>query len=504
MEQSKFNFLKRATLTTIVTLAVFSGCAPQKSASVEQASKSISDALACTNVKSKVFDAFYLMIDKDQSVPNAGTLKDEMSLQIDKVFEGRKISSSDLTKIKTLKIYLNKLIDLLLSEFAANPKITWKEQIQKLIEYEMGDRSNAATIQSTESINRQVDVIKELSRSLEMSCGPEETPPANEPPQAQTPPVQPEPTQPPASASPVSKASTLNKGLNMVFSTAYQSCRALEQPEMTKSTPDVDGVERVGTHEDGIGAKRTISSLTDVQRTHYYLQGSGLESNCKDLRSNPLIYDYGGSPSISNNTINFFINSGTGTETLGVDCSAYVSSAIAVAGLRYKPGLDNKPIYIRQTSSKFIDAEKSGFACFENVTVTKASSIKPGDIIGVIGHVLTIDSMGEDPFGLKLLKSETDCSSINYRNFDFVVNQSSPSKNGIGINKYIAKDYLGESSKMKTAFEEMGKQACTAYFQNKSIKPKSDAWGFLRHKGTSDCLAPRVTMVGESCSQKCF
>ena len=57
---------------------------------------------------------------------------------------------------------------------------------------------------------------------------------------------------------------------------------------------------------------------------------------------------------------------------------------------------------------------------------------------------------------------------------------------------------------MRTAFVEMGKQACLAYFGNKSIKPKSTNWGFLRHKGTAECLAPAVHIEGESCTQKCF
>lgn len=47
-----------------------------------------------------------------------------------------------------------------------------------------------------------------------------------------------------------------------------------------------------------------------------------------------------------------------------------------MGGLRDKPGLDNKPIFIRQTSSKFIDATQSG------------------DIIGVNGHVVAIDKIG--------------------------------------------------------------------------------------------------------------
>jgi hypothetical protein len=302
-------------------------------------------------------------------------------------------------------------------------------------------------------------------------------------------------------------AGKMTTGINMVFSTAYQSCRVLDLPPIERSTASVVGISRVGTHTDGIGGKREVTSLSSVQKTHYYINGIATESQCFSVRNNPLIYDYGGSPAVSGTTINFQKNAGSGTGALGIDCSAYVSSAIAVAGLRYKPAADNKPIYIRQNSSKFISAAKSGFTCFDNVTVTPTSTVKAGDIVGVVGHVVAIDSVGADPFGLSLIKTEAGCSSISYKNFDMTVTQSSPSKNGIGLNKYLLKDYLiesGDSGKMTVAFVGMAKQACLAKFQNKSLKPASSAWGFLRHKGTAACLAPRVSMVGESCTQKCF
>ena len=50
--------------------------------------------------------------------------------------------------------------------------------------------------------------------------------------------------------------------------------------------------------------------------------------------------------------------------------------------------------------------------------------------------------VGDDPFGLKYSKNINDCSKIDYRNFDFAVTQSSPSKGAIGLNKYKASDYL--------------------------------------------------------------
>lgn len=470
-------------------------CAPKVTPSVQLASEKISNSLGCTDVKSKMFDAFYELIDQDQLIPDSRILKAQLNLHIDQMVVQKQIIG-DAKNISILKIKLSELVDALLMESQKNSALTWKEQVQKLIEYEMEDQSSVEIKSSVQSINSKVQSIKVLSQELSASC-------------VAAPAAGPVQTAPPSESASGNSATGANSypvaiGLNRIVATAYQSCRVLDLPAMDRSTPDVSGVSRIGTHADGIGGQRAITNLTAVQNSHYYVRGIASESNCAPVRNNPLIYDYGGEPFISGNTISFQQNAGTGTKVLGVDCSAFVSSSIAVAGLRYKPGVDNKPIFIRQTSTKFIDAAQSGFTCFENVTLTSKVSVLPGDIIGVHGHVVAIDKIGDDPFGLKLLKSANECSQINYKNFDITVSQSSPSKNGIGINKYVLRDYLDESGKMKTAFVEMGKQACLAHFQNKTIKPSSSDWGFLRHKGTAECLAPRVSVAGEACTRSCF
>ncbi len=143
---------------------------------------------------------------------------------------------------------------------------------------------------------------------------------------------------------------------------------------------------------------------------------------------------------------------------------------------------------------------------FSGLQRSKAESIKPGDIAGVRGHVVMIDKVGTDPFGLKKISSVAQCSTISPANFDFTVTQSSPSKNGIGINKYIIKDYLaeqGSTGKMTVLFTEMAKNACKAYFQNAAIKPASADWGIIRHNGKPECLAPRIQLANQSCVSQC-
>lgn len=485
--------IKFQTTVSLVSSLFILSCSQTSTKFVEQASKDVSSSLGCTEVKSKIFDAFYTMIDQSQVVPTADSMKAGLEKNLDEMTQqlGSDLNSKDIAQLKK---ELKSLVDMMLSESVRNPSLTWKEQVQKLIEYEMEDQSDLVTAKSSKQISEKVQSITKLSDSLGVACQSPGAPVTGDTPETFH-------VSPPANAL---KSGLMANGLNRVFATAYQSCRVLDLPEMDRATVDVSGITRDGSHEDGIGAKRFITDLKAVQNSHYYIRGIASESNCKEIRNTPLIYDYGGSPAVTSTTINFFTDAGSGTNVLGVDCSAYISSGIAVGGLRYKPGLENKPIYIRQNSRKFISAVDSGFSCFENVTVSKSSTIKSGDIIGVIGHVVAVDKLGADPFGLSLLKSEADCSRISHKNFDIIISQSSPSKNGIGINKYDAKDYLDESVKMQTAFTEMAKQSCLAYFGNKSLKPKSSEWGFLRHKGTAECLAPRVTIAGESCTQKCF
>ncbi len=452
-------------------------------ASLEKTSQGITDSLGCTNLQSNVFDSFYEMLGQDQAIPLAGDLKKALQKKLDNLKTENRFSKLDSEKLDRISAKLSEVVDLMLSESAKNPTITIREQIEKLIEYEMEDQSSAEIVSTHQKLHASLKEVSTLSKELDVDCAT----PNHEIGLPKVPAVD----------------AKVSKGLNMVFANAYQSCRVLDLPPMDGSTPDVSGISRVGTHSDGVGGKRLISDMKKVQSTHYYIRGLASESSCVTVRDNPLIYDYGGKASTSGNTLNFQKNAGSGTAALGIDCSGYVSAGIAVAGLRYKPGLPNKTIYANQGARKFISASSSGFSCFENVTVTPTSGIKVGDIVGVNGHVVAIDRLGSDPFGLKNMRSASECSNVNYRNFDIVVSQSSPSKNGIGINKYIVRDYVAESGKMKTAFVEMAKQVCLAKFQNKNLKPSSSDWGFVRHKGTSECIAPRAMLAGESCTKAC-
>ncbi|MFZ4402779.1 MAG: hypothetical protein ACOYOK_01645 [Pseudobdellovibrionaceae bacterium] len=303
--------------------------------------------------------------------------------------------------------------------------------------------------------------------------------------------------------------------------TAYQSCPVLELPAMTASTPDVVGISVVGTHPDGVGSKREISILADVQRTHYYIQalarkavsGAGSDSGaCFNVFENPLIYDYGGKPFVSaddDSILDFFRNAGDGTEVLGIDCSGFIFSSLATAGLRLQK---NRPLkaadVIAWGSAAYVQPEANGLSCLKRVAVGKPSAagagLKAGDLVAVYGHVLMIYQVGSDPWGLKSVSEESACDQLNEDGFDFSVLQSSNSKNGLGINVFVAKDYLKTSDKMREGFLQYGRDFCRAKFKDKTWVPKFENVSLTRHSGEPECLGRRVLLSKESCVSKCF
>lgn len=481
----------------IITYALISllaaGCAKSQSEALKNSTETATGGIGCKQLQSKMFDSMYSYLDQEKSTPDLAELQFFISEKIDQIAKEQNIK--DTKTLEKYKTEFNKVFEIMLSQAKDLKDIPdAKAHLQTLIEMEMEDQSSKANVQLNSQLSSQFAKVNALSESLDLSCNDTTTPDDTAVPEGT------------ATAPTVPTKTRMVAGMSNVISTAYQSCKAIQIAPITASTPGVSGITRLAqNHPDGVGGRRVIGNLSLVQQTHPYIKvaGSNTSSSCFDVNHNPLIYDYGGEPSVSSNSLSFFKDAGSGTSVLGMDCSALVSSAAAVGGLRYKPGVDNKAIFIRQSSGKFIDATSSGFTCYKNITVSKSETIKPGDIAAVNGHVVMVDTVGADPFGLKKLTSVSQCSSLNVNNFDFVVAQSSPSKNGIGINRFVAKDYLPESAKMKALFVGIGAAACKAYFNNTSSTPKSSEWGIIRHKGTTECLAPKIQMANQSCVSSC-
>ena len=476
------------SIFTTLVLILLSSCAPKKS-DTTPVSQKVAENVGCENVQSKIFDSLYDYVNEKQSLPDMSAL----TAELENVIEHQLASQHKITDAADIKAYQLLFIDYfksLVEMTARKPTVTKEEILQALIEFELQDQSSEQQISMNSELQTKLILLKAQSAAMQLTCKIPESIDQNGVPAATEPTIQ----------------QKISNGVSNVFAVAYQSCRALEVAPADANTPNVEGITILSTpNPENGGLQRVITSLTKVKETHPWVRvASSGSSACFNVLGSPLIYDFGGKPKWSSNIIDFFTNSGSGTSVLGVDCSGFIGSVLSAVGARYAPGIDNKPVYINQKSNKFINAKTSGFKCFENISVKSGETIKPGDIAAVEGHVLMVNSIGADPFGLKKVSSQSKCSQMTIGNFDFVLAQSSPSKNGMGINKFIAKDYLNGSDKMGNLFLDMAKASCQAAFTLKTVTPSFQGYGIIRHKGTSECMATKATLARQACVSACI
>jgi len=394
-----------------------------------------------------------------------------------------------------------------------NPKDlpTWKKALAEL---EVGVRVTSIHAELQDKLQPSLEKLEERDRQLNKQCNPPESPIVNVPS-----PVTPAPAAP---APEPSKSGTIWEkllasenpevyGARKTFATAYQSCDVLSLPAMTTATPSVEGITVLPDRHPAGGMKRVIGSVAKVNATHYYIKNQRLAKNsCFEVRNSPLIYDFGGKPGTSSSQphiLDMFRNSGSGTEVLGIDCSAYVFSALALAGLKMDP--DPKKILKADLvhgigSRAFKEPQANGLRCLAKITVGKNASIEAGDVAAINGHVVMIDEVGADPFGINKITSAADCvaAKLPFVNFDFVIAQSSPSKGGIGINRYQARDYLKESTTYRDGLTRYAVAACRAKF-GLSATVDTTSLSVVRHKKTGECKASALVANKEECVDSC-
>jgi hypothetical protein len=472
-----------------IFLTVLTACGSHFQTMSSDLASTARDSLGCESLRSKVFDTMYDFLEKNQASPNAKELQTELRQAIlDLKSQRNSIEQVEMLASQVVRVY-SILADQAKNKLGAQ---TYREHLRILIQLEMENQSTPAHVELGVELADAFAKINILSKSLALSCG---SPAAPAP--TPTPTPAPSPTDPPASP----PKSLAQFGARFAFATAYQSCQVLSLPDMTANTEDVIGI---GKGKDiGGGFQRFYQSLSDIQNTHYYIRNIDYAKSCIQVRQQPLVYDFGGEPAVEPARLNFFVNAGDGGSALGLDCSAFISSALAAAGLKYTPQVSNKSIFVRQLSRDFIDPQLSGWKCFDRVAMLPQQSLQEGDILAVAGHVVMVDKVGSDPFGLGKINNIVNCSTISFKDFDFTVLQSSPSKGSIGINRYVAKDYLAESDKMRVGFETYAKAACQAHFGGVAISVSDNTVGLIRHKQTAECIDKKVELAGQSCIENC-
>lgn len=455
-------------------------------------------------VETNLWDGLKTHLIETKTIPTATEMKESFQKQLKLLAETN--PQIDKSKIEQVSADLGDLVQSLLAEAPKGERVQSADELLILLSaIDVGDRSTTFRSYIQDKVRAKFEKLQKSMqgiRSYNLNCAPGTG--------AGT--TRPEPEsrdylyhrqQALANGEPLAVF-----GGRWAFATSYQSCQSVQLPTMNDQTPDLEGIEITGTHSDGVGSKRMIASLSSVQQSHYYIKDtSNYGQGCFNVRNNPLIYDYGGKPyatTATNAAIDMFKNNGSGTSVLGIDCSGYVYSSMATAGLRLKAGRALKASDSwAWGSSSYLEPEKNGLTCLSKITVRRNDSLKAGDIVAVRGHVLLIDKASSDPFGIANATTEADCNNISTDQFDFSVAQSSPSKNGIGLNIYEARHYLPTSEKMSEGLLKYAQYACLAKVTGKTYTPNIGTLSVVRHRGTSECMAPRVKMARESCIQTC-
>lgn len=482
-----------------VTLVLAMGCQNNQFVVDQEFADSALQGVTCGDPKSLMLDQYKIMLLDDQVKPQKEQV---LKLLREKIKQQRpQASEAQLTVIEAS--YL-KWIELIEVKAIDNKQLSKLDKLTYLSSFDVEDGSNT---ELAADLNLKKQILSELQKSikpLNLECQPTTAVPpqtggANEL----------------LNAAPFSRERAKQKKINpgtygayVVMASAYQNCPSLEQKVITRQTPALEGIAIVGKHENGVGLKRSIASLSKVQATHPYLDREVVRrSACYNTFDKPLIYDYGGKPFVegaSKNILNLHKNAGSGTDELGIDCSGFVFSALATVGLKIKQDRVMKALDVYSWSARsFMNPATSGMTCLEKVSQT-STPFASGMILANEGHVVMIDQIGQDPFGVQHLKKESDCEQLTTTAFDFSIIQSSNSKNGVGINRYRAADYFLSGNSMTPGLLDYGKAYCRAHFQKRSVAINTNRIGLVRHRSElRACLDQRVAMTHESCVSQC-
>lgn len=500
-------------------------CAPQGYEAMNSIAEQVSNDIACKDQKmeTRLWDGLKAYLIEQKEMPSAEVLQQALRDQVQNLAKANpQLTSKD---VERLNQDLEKLVETLLSEAPQGERVESPEQLLMLLSaIDVGDRTTVFRSYMQDKVRTNFTNLSKTISTFDLNCPASEdsstSAAGSQPDDSGETLVDSDPVTPPSEpeialdyAYHKSQAQQAGEalavfGARWAFATAYQTCQSVALPDMSAQTPELQGIVITGKHSDGVGSKREIASLSQVQGTHPYIKDVGnYGEGCFSVRTNPLIYDYGGKPygtTAADSAIDLFKNNGDGTKVLGIDCSGYVYTSMATAGLRLKAGRALKASDSwAWGSSSYVEPQNNGLTCLSKISVTPTDSLRAGDIVAVYGHVLIVDKAGADPFGISAAKTASDCSNIKSSGFDFTVAQSSPSKGGVGINFFDARVYLPTSTKMQTGLEKYAYYACLAKVNNKSYTPNVGTLSVVRHKGTADCMAPRVKLARESCIQSC-
>lgn len=311
-------------------------------------------------------------------------------------------------------------------------------------------------------------------------------------------------------------------GARRMLATYYQSCQALESV-ISPTTPPLEGITsgtRISGRRNPRGGKlRQITNTAELVRSHYLLGPLSNDDEypkaplCRDMTETPPVYGYGSrlSHNRSENSINLF-TSGDGVITppaaVASDCSTFISSALATAGLRIRKG---GPAFRDLTTDNFNTYARRADSCIKHAEFEGEASLVPGDMVNVArNHIIMIDTVGPDPLGIKKHADARTCSSLRVSDFNFTYIHSGAIKNSYGPSRVHISAHRGGTmfNNLMLNAQAMCRRLVAGDQGRVSSRQlnANGSFGILRHQSHDPAckMSTRVKLVGEECTDECF
>lgn len=488
-----------------------SACSQAFHASTDAVATRVADQVGCADLKSALWTELYSLADDPKGYPTVDEMRAALRSKLEKRMSDRSVADR-------LASEASGLYGLVVESATRESSGDIRRVISKLVALELGDEHTVDLASAQISLKQSFASIDSLVTEASVQC-------SNPPPTGSgTPPpgAGPTPAPTPMRDSP-SEGAMLDAwkdrmpaavyGAWKTMSVAYQSCDAVALGALMDATPDVLGIYvNPNKHSSSGGKWREIDDLTLFLKTQPYLHVYRKpDPSCFDVQTRPLIYDFGGKPAYSGSItsdLDLFSENGTGaTNQLGIDCSGFVTTSILTAGLKLSSKDPQRPQFVSEIPARNFmnpDGDMKKLDCFDYLRVGDTVGIQPGDILASAGHVVMIDTVGRDPFGVARFQNKADCkaSNIDPARFDFTIAHSGSAKNGIGISRMKASDYFNDGGDMSDALREYGTAACKAKFGEASA-PKPSGAHIVRHLNTAKCMDRQVALRKSSCLASC-
>lgn len=284
------------------------------------------------------------------------------------------------------------------------------------------------------------------------------------------------------------QVSSIAQGARNVMALAYGSDAVLALPVLDRHSENMEGVAITGHHSDHVGHIFEVVDRDKICSTDPYYKGQV----CPEK---PMIYNYGGKAAVMDSQdLDISVHGGSGSKSLGVDCSGFVFLALASQGMKLKTKGNLTAHQVDDYAARsYFHFEKTGLNCFEEAPLGHAAEIQSGDILVSPYHIAIVDSAGANPLGYDNAMTMEDCRGLNFLSFNFNLIQSAPMIKGVGINRANGGDYTG----MNFFFSEIrniAENACRLSVSGQSGPVRSGFLRVLRHKDTPECRQSPLTI----------